>query len=85
MLICHIGITLPINLFLLMIPCVYLCVRIVDSPNPDLSVKTTDGGKHWIDMRQPFKEISFITSNLGYACGDSGLASKTTDGWFNME
>ena len=54
-------------------------------------LKTTNGGVSWEEVYSSnkfLKDISFLNSDIGYACGDSILILKTEDGgnsWFEME
>lgn len=55
--------------------------------------KTTDGGLTWNLLtgsslaRQPFNKLTFVTSSIGLAVGDSGLIFRTQDGgnfWYRV-
>lgn len=52
-------------------------------------LKTTDSGNNWteIPMSVTFREINFVTADIGYGVGPNGLILKTTDGgnsWTNL-
>lgn len=51
----------------------------------DTVYRTTNGGTNWTGKYVPGTNISlsFINSQMGYVCSDSGRISKTTDGGLN--